>query len=191
MKCGLRRLACNAPIVLMFSASIAHAECRQKLAEVDAQLAAADMDGIALQQFNMIRDQAEMFCKQGQEAMAMQFLNGMQQELPNPGGAEATGTRTATASNKSELSNGYLAGTWCAIVTQEQAQITFFADGTYSACFHDSVQGRFGHCSSAQQTDDWLANFKQAHAVNADEFALGNSARSTTYRRGDCRKHGI
>ena len=38
---------------------------RQKLAEVDAQLAAADMDGITLQQFNMIRDQAEMFCKHG------------------------------------------------------------------------------------------------------------------------------
>ena len=191
MKRGLRRLACTAPIVLTFSASIVHADCRQKLAEVDVQLAAADMESIALQQYAMIRDQAEMFCKQGQEAMAMQFLNGMQQELPDPDGAEATGTRTATASHRSELSDGYLAGTWCAMVTQEQAQITFSANGTYSACFHDSVQGRFGHCSRAQPTDAWLASFKQGQVVNSDEFALGNSARSTTYRRGDCSKHGI
>ncbi len=172
------------------ASSSALADCQAQLADVNARLASANLEGVALQQYSMIRDQAAMFCNQGQEAMAAQMLAALQQELPagntvgdTPGPMESTG--------RQELTDDYLAGTWCAMVTQEQAQITFSAEGTYSACFHDSMQGRYGHCSRPRDTSDWLGSFKQARVVGPDEFALGNSARSTRYKRGDCASHGL
>ena len=175
---------------LMFGliAEGAHAGCTQKLADVDAQLAAAALEGVALQQYTMLRDQAEMFCAQGQEAVSMQFLTGLEQELP---GGPASSPKPGAAPSAGTISDDYLAGTWCAIVTQEQAEITFTPEGTYSACFHDSVQGRFGHCSRPDSTGQWLSGFKHARVVGPDEFSLGNSARSTSYKRGKCNEHGI
>lgn len=168
----------------------AHGDCQRKLTDVNSQLANANLEGIQLQQFTMLLDQAEMFCNQGQEAMAMQFLAGIEQELS---GSQASGggQQPSGSSSRPTISDDYLAGTWCAIVTQEQTEITFKRDGTYSACFHDSMQGRFGHCTQARQTEQWLGSFKQVRIVGDNEFALGNSARSTTYKRGACSQHGI
>jgi hypothetical protein len=166
----------------------AHAECKQKLADVDAQLAAASLEGVALQQYSMLRNQAEMFCSQGQEALAMQFLTGLEQELP---GSPGSSRKSGGAPSGGSIGDEYLAGTWCAMVTQEQAEITFTPEGTYSACFHDSVQGRFGHCSKSASTGQWLSGFKHARVVGPDEFSLGNSVRSTSYKRGRCNEHGI
>lgn len=175
-------------VIVGLITEVGHAGCIQKLTDVDAQLAAAQLEGVALQQFTMLRDQAEVLCAQGQEALAMQFLTGLEQELPSsPGSSKNPG---APSSGK-RISDDYLAGTWCAMVTQEQSEITFRAGGTYSACFHDSVQGRFGHCSRPTSTEQWLSSFKHAHVTGPDEFSLGNSARSTSYRRGMCSEHGI
>lgn len=181
-------LSMVAAVVIGLTTGSVHAGCIQKLAEVDTQLATAALEGLALQQFTMIRDQAEMFCTQGQEALAMQFLSGLEQELSdNPG----TAHKPAVQSSGRAISDDYLAGTWCAMVTQEQAQITFKSNGTYSVCLHDSVQGRFGHCSRPDSTGQWLSSFKQANVIGPDEFSLGNSARSTRYKRGKCSEHGI
>jgi len=182
----VRRIYLASALAWALTALNAHGDCQQKLADVDSQLTSANLEGIALQQFTMIRDQAEMFCSQGQEAMAMQFLSGLEQELPGNEGANST-----QQPSRPDISDDYLAGTWCAMVTQEQSQITFSRNGTYSACVHDSMQGRFGHCSRPGSTQQWLTSFKQARIIADDEFALGNSARSTTYKRGACSQHGI
>jgi hypothetical protein len=184
----MRQLSLAAALACALATTYAHGDCRHKLEQVDSQLESADLEGIARQQFTMIRDQAAMFCAQGQEAMAMQFLAGLEQELPAPDGSE---DNHRSSNSRPAISDKYLAGTWCAIVTQEQSQITFSRNGTYSACFHDSMQGRFGHCNREQSTEQWLSGFKQARIISDNEFALGNSARSTRYKRGECSQHGI
>lgn len=186
----MKRTSLALALACTLATAHAYGDCQQKLADVDSQLESADLEGIALQQFTMIRNQAKMFCDQGQEAMAMQFLTGMEQELPTQQGSNNKQPSSGSGSS-ADISDNYLAGTWCAMVTQEQSQITFSSNGTYSACFHDSMQGRFGHCSRQQSTEQWLGNFKQARIIGDDEFALGNSARSTTYKRGECSQHGI
>jgi len=186
-----RHFGMGMTLLLIFLSDTALADCRQKLADVDKQLAATELEGVALQQYTMLRNQAEILCSQGQEETAMLFLEGLEQELPQTDSGATQGTSQGISSSGKQLNDEYLAGTWCAMVTQEQSQITFSKDGTYSACFHDSVQGRFGHCSRPGDTSGWLANFKDASIRGPDEFTLGNSARSTTYRRGDCSQHGI
>lgn len=182
-------LACT--LTLTLAATYAHGDCQQKLADVDKQLASANLEGMTQQQYAIIREQAAMLCNQGQEAMAMQFLSGIEQELTGSQGAQQSSSPGASSPTGPKISDDYLAGTWCAIVTQEQTEITFNRDGTYSACFHDSMQGRFGHCTRPRSTEQWFSSFKQARIVTDDEFALGNSTRSSTYRRGNCSEHGI
>lgn len=186
----MKRIYLSLLLAWALTAINAHGDCQQKLADVDRQLASANLESIALQQFTVIRDQAEMFCTQGQEALAMQFLTGLEQELPGNKGAYRK-QQPSSSRARPDISDQYLAGTWCAMVTQEQAQITFNRNGTYSACFHDSMEGRFGHCSRPESTERWLTGFKQARIIGDDEFALGNSARSTTYKRGECSQYGI
>lgn len=183
-----RSMVSASAMVIGLSSGGIHAGCIEKLADVDAQLAAAALEGLALQQFTMLRDQAEVLCVQGQEPLAMQFLTGLEQELPGGSGSSQI---PGDPSSGRALNDDYLAGTWCAMVTQEQSEVTFSPDGTYSACFHDSVQGRFGHCSRPGSTQQWLSNFKVATVNGPDEFALGNSARSTSYKRGKCNEHGM
>lgn len=172
------------------AATQAHADCRGKLADVNRQLDAANLGGIELQQFTMLRDQAATLCNQGQEPLAMQFLVGLEQELARYPGAKGKQQSQASSSGP-PITYDYLAGTWCAMVTQEQSEITFTRDGTYSACFHDSMAGRFGHCTRPGKTEQWLGNYKEARIIGDNEFALGASDRSTTYRRGNCSEHGI
>ena len=172
----------------------AQAGCKEKLAEVDARIADSDLadpTGPAAGA-KMMRDNAATMCDQGNEATAMQVLGMLDMMVPQTK-TEAAAQVRADEESKAPLTSEFLAGTWCAIVDQEHSQYVFSKDGTYQACIHDSVAGRYGRCIRAEQTSEWLGRFRRAKTIEQDTIVLGGNTSSTdysTFKRGECSKYG-
>jgi hypothetical protein len=172
----------------------AQAGCKDKLAEVDARMAdseLADPTGAGAGA-KMMRDNAATMCAQGNEAAAMQVLGMLDMMVPQTK-TEAANQAAADEGSKAALTSEFLAGTWCAIVDQEHAQYVFSKDGTYRACIHDSVAGRYGYCMKAKSTAEWLGGFPRAQTVEQDTIVLGGRSGSndySTFKRGECSKYG-
>jgi hypothetical protein len=172
----------------------AQAGCQEKLAEVDARIADSDLADPAGPGAGakMMRDNAATMCAQGNEATAMQVLGMVEMMVPQTK-TEAANQAVADEDSKAPLTNEFLAGTWCAIVDQEHSQYVFSKDGSYQACIHDSVAGRYGNCMPAKQTADWLGRFKRAQTVEQDTIVLGGNSGSrdySTFKRGECSRYG-
>jgi len=185
--------------LLLFAAMLplhAKAACKEKLAEIDVRIADPAVTANNRNAVTMFRDQAASACDQGHDAAAMQQLSMIELMLPPPQ-AQVEAQQQADADTKTPLTNDFLAGTWCSMTPQgsEQSQLIFARDGTLEACLHDTVYGRYGACSNAGRTADWLDRYDRAEIVEQDRIIMsgGQSARGgqSEYRRGECSAHGL
>jgi hypothetical protein len=181
-----------ATVVAALVSTPAHAGCQEKVAEIDARLADTDIDPNTRSGVQMMRDQGAAMCAQGNEAAAMQMLGMVALALPQTK-SQVAAEQQVNAESKANITDQFLAGTWCAIVDQEHSQYIFSADGTYRACVHDSMAGPYGHCMPPQPTSKWLAKYKHAKTVEQDTLVLGgNTSRNdySTFKRGECNLYG-
>ncbi len=166
--------------------------CKEKLAEVDARLAVADLGptGAGLRQ---MRDQAATMCRQGEDAMALQILGLLDMSLPATQSERAIAAQ-ADRESKAALTNEFLAGTWCSMTGEERSQLVFNVNGTYRYCLHDAVQGPYGACSrEPRSTAEWLARYPRAKTVERDLIVIGGKGGRnaySTFRRGACSRYG-
>ena len=187
---GLTRVVI-AGIILLPSA--VYGDCRQQLADIDAQMADTDLDPGVLGGIQMLRDQGAALCDQGNEEMANQMLAMVAMSLPKTK-SQVSAEQTANTESKAGITDDFLTGTWCAIVKQENTQYIFTSDGSYQACVHDSMAGRYGHCSRPRPTSEWLAKFPRAQVVEQDTLVLGGKSGGgdySTFKRGECTLYGL
>lgn len=177
---------------VIFIPQAALGDCRQQLVQIDAALAETELDPSVLGGLQMFRDQGAAMCAQGNEATATQMLDMVAMSLPKTR-SELAAEEKFDAASKAKITNEYLAGTWCAIVEQEQSQYIFTASGNYQGCVHDSMAGRYGHCSRPKPTSEWLARFPLAQTVEENTMVLGGKSGGgnySTFKRGECILYG-
>lgn len=192
MNCGLVAILAGATVAATLVTSPVYADCKEKVAEIDAWLAETDVDPNTLGGVKMMRDQGAAMCAQGNEATAMQLLSMVTVALPQTK-SQAVAEQQSADDSKANITDTYLAGTWCAIVDQEHSQYIFSLGGTYKACIHDSVAGPYGYCMPPEPTSEWLGKFKRAKTVEADTLVLGGNSGSndySTFKRGECKLYG-
>jgi hypothetical protein len=192
MNSRLVSILIGATIAATLATSPVSADCKGKVAEIDAWLAETDVDPNTLGGVKMMRDQGAAMCAQGNEAMGVQILSMVTAGLPQTK-SQATAAKQVEYESKANITDTYLAGTWCAIVDQEHSQYVFSIDGTYKACIHDSAAGPYGYCMPPKPTSEWLAKFKKAKTVEPDTLVLGGNTGAndySTFKRGECKLYG-
>ena len=176
-------VACLAVQVTM--ASQAGANCRERLASVDASLADPGLDPQMVTVLKPMRDQAAQQCASGNESGAVASLQGLEMILSSS--AQASSHKAAQeaekAATRARLTPDYLKGKWCSTNDNngERGLWTFAGDGTYQVLLSEV---NYGHGSRGDMKQFWQT-FHAVISKEPDRFVVGSHEPGTKFQRGE------
>lgn len=179
---GVALAACLAVQVTL--APQAGAECKERLAKVDASLSDPGLDPHMRTVLQTMRDQAAEKCASGNETSAGAALTSVEMMLS--GMAQASSQKAAQeaerAASRDRLAPDYLEGTWCSsnVNNGERGLWTFARDGTYQVLLSEV---NYGHGSKGDMKDFWQT-FEAVISKDANRFVVGGHKPGTTFTRG-------
>lgn len=163
----------------------AAADCRERLARVDAALADADdLDPQLRQALTTFRDQGAAHCEAGNEASAGASFTSIEMMLATT--SRAKSSRQAEAAqkraSKQALTRSYLTGTWCAVAPRNNERVlwVFAADGSYR---NAPSEFRFAFVGEGS-LDEFLADIDSVAEHQPDRFVVRNPRGERTFARG-------
>jgi len=181
---------CLVPALLVFlpmALSVAAeggTSCQDRLAEVDASIAAADVAPQMRATLKSFRDRAAEQCAAGREASALAALQPVEmllQQNAQAGAKKATAAAEKEASRE-QLTPDYLEGEWCATQKQnnERGLYVFSADGTYRV---GPAEYNYGLVSGGDMKDFW-ETYDAVTSKESDKFVVTRYSYVTVFRRG-------
>jgi hypothetical protein len=179
---ALALVACVAVQVTV--ASQANADCQERLANVDASLAEADIDPQMRTVLKTMRDQAAQKCAAGSEAGAVAGLQSVEMMLSTM--AQASSQKAAQEAEKvasrAQLTPEYLKGKWCTNQDGdgEMALWVFSGDGTFQS---GPAAYNYAPVSQGDMKDFWQS-FDAVISKEPDRFVVGRYKPGTTFDRG-------
>jgi len=184
-KCGCGALALVACLAVQVTvASPANADCQERLANVDASLAEADIDPQMLTVLKTMRDQAAQKCAAGSETGAVAGLQSVEMMLSTM--AQASSHKAAQeaekAASRAQLTPEYLKGKWCTNQhgDGEKGLWVFAGDGTYRS---GPAAYNYALVSQGDMKDFWQF-FEAVISKEPDRFVVGRHKPGTTFDRG-------
>jgi len=164
------------------------ASCQERLAEIDASIASADVAPQMRATLRSFRDRAAEKCAAGQEKSALAALKPVEMLLQQH--AHASSERAAAAAQMTEsqaqLTPGYLEGEWCATQKQnnERGRYVFAADGTYRM---GPASFNYRLISGGSMKDFW-DTYDRVTSKGPNRFVVTRYSYVTTFERGqgDC-----
>ncbi len=179
---ALALVACLAVQVTVTSQ--ANANCRERLAKVDASLADPGLDPHMVTVLKTMRDQAAQQCASGNESGAVSSLQGLEMILSSS--AQASSHKAAQEAEKTatraQLTPDYLKGKWCTNQhgDGEKALWVFAGDGTFRS---GPAAYNYAPVSKGDMKDFWQT-FHAVISKEPDRFVVGGHKPGTTFDRG-------
>jgi len=162
----------------------AGASCQQRLAQVDAAIAAADVAAQMHATLKSFRDRAAEQCAAGREASALAALQPVEMLLQQSAQSSSrmAAATTQKEASRTQLTPEYLEGTWCATQKQnkERGLYLFSSDGSYRV---GPAEVNYRLVSGGAMKDFW-ETFDALKSKQPDRFVVTRHSYVTTFERG-------
>ena len=173
-------------IVVVFAvpAVPAQSECEKKLAEVDAALSEGEELGENRRQMIAgMRDMAARHCKQGQQAIASQMLDGILEQL---GRGDEPETKPKGIS-KEQLTAEYLEGWWCVRTKRYERKTPVLFEPGGAHLIGQPAGDKYGMFPSGDELKDFYRGFDRLVSKKPKRFVVHDRhGHELVYERGRC-----